>query len=193
LWRLDAAEHPRSPLAHHHRLIHDPARFLNDCVPAPGCHNPLPHSSAIRAFLNMHATSIHCGVCHFQSDDRPRSLTWYDLESGHTRTPPSILAAYGMVTGADTESRWKSADHAAQTRLVDSLRRAAKDAGGASDLEQLADHFEAYGFKSPGFARLPEAPNTARHFPASETPSIATGSPPPTPLSASGSPAGLGQ
>ncbi len=165
---LDAAEHPRSPLSHYHRLdswVRPDA--INDCARA-GCHNPLPHSKRkeVRAFLNMHATSIHCGVCHFQGDDRPRSLTWYDLEKGHTRKPPSVLAAYGMVTGADAESRWKSAGDEMQERLVDSLRRAAKEAGGVADLEQLADHFEAYRVGSPGFERLlKESPDLLpRHF-----------------------------
>lgn len=165
---LNAAEHPRSPLAHYHRLDSwiRPDSF-NDCARA-GCHNPLPHSQRkeVRAFLNMHATSIHCGVCHFQIQERPRSLTWYDLTTGESRPPPAILDAYAMVTGPDVATSWKSADESKQDRLVRLLRRAAEDAGGVSDLAQLADHFEAYRLRSPGFDQLlKEAPDLLpRHF-----------------------------
>ncbi len=165
---LNAAEHPRSPLAHYHRLDSwiRPDSF-NDCARA-GCHNPLPHSKRkeIRAFLNMHATSIHCGVCHFQIEERPRSLTWYGLTTGKPRQRPAILEAYAMITGPDEATKWKSADEARQDRLVSLLRRAARDAGGVSDLAQLADHFEAYRLGSPGFEQLlKEAPALLpRHF-----------------------------
>lgn len=165
---LDAAEHPRSPLAHYHRLDSwiRPDSF-NDCARA-GCHNPLPHSKKkeVRAFLNMHATSIHCGVCHFTQDERPLSLAWYDLDNGKSRDPPSILRAYEMVTGPDVASRWKKADREEQSRLVGLLRSSALESGGARDLEELADHFEAYRLDSPGFERLlTEAPDLLpRHF-----------------------------
>ena len=165
---LDAAEHPRSPLAHYHRLDSWPRPdSFNDCARA-GCHNPLPHSKKkeVRAFLNMHATSIHCGVCHFKQDERPLSLAWYDLDNGKSREPPSILRAYEMLTGVDAASRWKKSGREEQARLVELLRSAAQEAGGARDLEELADHFEAYRLDSPGFQRLlAESPDLLpRHF-----------------------------
>ncbi|HKQ47212.1 MAG TPA: hypothetical protein VJZ71_03975 [Phycisphaerae bacterium] len=165
---LDAAEHPRSPLAHYHRLDSWPRPdSFNDCARA-GCHNPLPHSKKkeVRAFLNMHATSIHCGVCHFKQEDRPLSLAWYDLDNGETREPPSILRAYEMLTGPDASTRWKKAGREEQARLVALLRSASREAGGARDLDELANHFEAYRLDSPGFERLlADAPDLLpRHF-----------------------------
>jgi hypothetical protein len=70
---VTAVENPRVPLAHYHRVgawfQPDPA---NNCTQS-GCHAPLPHGEnrANRAFLNMHATSLHCGVCHLDAQERP--------------------------------------------------------------------------------------------------------------------------
>ncbi len=156
---LDAAEHPRSPLAHYHRLDSwiEPDKF-NDCTRS-GCHSPLPHAKGkeVRAFLNMHATSIHCGVCHLQGDDVPRPLVWYDLSSGGTRDTPAIMQAYAMVTGPDVKARWKSATAEDQRQLVALLRRASKEAGGISALNDLADHFSAYRVGSAGFDKMLES------------------------------------
>lgn len=153
---LDAAEHPRSPLAHYHRLDSwiEPDRF-NDCTRS-GCHGPLPHAKGkeVRAFLNMHATSIHCGVCHFQGDEAPRSLVWYDLKTGDARDPPAILQAYEMVSGPDAKSRWKKATADQQRQLVNLLRRASREAGGIAGLDDIADHFNAYRVGSPGFEKV---------------------------------------
>lgn len=164
---LDAAEHPRSPLAHYHRLDSwiEPDSF-NDCTRS-GCHSPLPHARGkeVRAFLNMHATSIHCGVCHFQGEDVPRPLVWYDLHTGATREPPAILQAYEMVTGPDVGTRWKSATEEDQRRLVTLLRRAAREGGGISALNDLADHFNAYRLRSVGFEKMLEtAPDVLPRF-----------------------------
>jgi hypothetical protein len=162
---LDAAEHPRSPLAHYHRLDNwirpDP---FNDCTRS-GCHGPLPHSRSqdVRAFLNMHATSIHCGVCHFNSEHRPRKLVWYDQTTGRPGEPPAILRAQELVTGPDAPARWKKADASDQRELVRLIRLAARDGGGLRSLDQLADHLEAYRVGSRGFEQvLAEAPAILR-------------------------------
>ena len=72
-----ATANPRGPLSHYHRLDEgfQPDRF-NGCTLSQ-CHSPLPHgkNKADRAFLNMHATSIHCGVCHTQHDQKPLALS----------------------------------------------------------------------------------------------------------------------
>src|SRR5690606_8055967 len=105
-----------SPLAHYHRIDSwiEPDPF-NDCARS-GCHAPLPHArrKEVRAFLNMHATSIHCGVCHFQTDREPLNLGWYDLDHGEVRAEPAILQAYAMITNADSTARIESGDRDAQ-------------------------------------------------------------------------------
>ena len=153
---VDAAEFPRSPLAHYHQLDNwiQPDRF-NDCTRS-GCHNPMPHAKRkeVRAFLNMHATSIHCGVCHFDIAESPRPLVWYDLASGRTTEKPAILEAYEMLTTESWMKRWDNPTEADQDRLVELLRDAARDANDLPALNRLATHFEAVRVESPSFERL---------------------------------------
>lgn len=165
---VDAAEFPRSPLAHYHRLDQwvQPDRF-NDCTRS-GCHNPVPHSKRkeLRAFLNMHATSIHCGVCHFNVSQTPRPLVWYDLASGRPQEAPAILQAFGLLTTEAELKRWDNPTEADQAQLVELLRAAARDANNLPAIEQLADHFEAVRVTSPSFERLLSEAREAlpRHF-----------------------------
>ncbi len=165
---LDAAEHPRSPLAHYHRLDSwiQPDRF-NDCTRS-GCHNALPHSKhkEVRAFLNMHATSLHCGVCHMVSDDVPRPLVWYNRTTGRRSDPPALLRAYARLTEPDAPKRFKSEGAPGQRRFVSLLRDAAREAANLPALRQLADHFAAYRVGSAGFEQmLTEGPDAlSRHF-----------------------------
>ncbi|RIK63321.1 MAG: hypothetical protein DCC65_16155 [Planctomycetota bacterium] len=165
---LDAAEHPRSPLAHYHRLGGwvQPDTF-NDCTRS-GCHNPLPHAKRkeVRAFLNMHATSIHCGVCHMEGDRVPRPLVWYGLDAGKPGDPPSLLQAYAMLTAPDAASMWKRDGDAAQKKLVHLLNSAARESGDVPALARLAEHFEAYRVGSKAFDQmLTDGPAAlARHF-----------------------------
>lgn len=168
-WRaIDATEHPRMPPAHYHRIdswVHpDP---LNGCTTA-GCHNPIPHDrrKEVRAFLNMHATSIHCGVCHLDSAEPTLRLTWYDLDDGAARGPPAILRAYELLTAEAERTRFEQPDRALQDRMVSLLRDAAAEADGLPALEQLADHFAAVRPESAAFARLVETARRSlpRHF-----------------------------
>ena len=91
---VELSEHPRVPPAHYHRiggwLQPDP---FNGCTQA-GCHRPNPHDQRkeVRAFLNMHATSLHCGVCHLRSDKEPLETAWYDLQTGKQRAAPTVTA-----------------------------------------------------------------------------------------------------
>jgi len=164
---LEATEHPRSPLAHYHRLDSwiQPDAF-NDCTRS-GCHNPLPHSKRkeVRAFLNMHATSIHCGVCHIKSDETPRPLVWYDVSGGGSRGPPSILDLYGLLADGGPKS-WARPTAADQKRIVRLLRDGAKEAGGLAVLRHLADHFAAVRPSSETFQWLLAEARDAlpRHF-----------------------------
>lgn len=127
---LQAVQNPRAPLAHYHRFDAwiEPDPF-NDCARS-GCHSPLPHSKsqALRAFLNMHATSLHCGVCHMQSDASPLPLTWYALNDGRPRDPPALLRAYAELESIEPAT---SMDAATRARIVESLSAADRETSGA--------------------------------------------------------------
>ena len=164
-WKaIAAAETPRMPPAHYHRIDSwiDPDRF-NDCTRS-GCHGPLPHgrSQEVRAFLNMHATSIHCGVCHMTTESEPLKLAWYDLETGQAQSPPAILRVYETLTAP----RDGDFDRDFQRQVVHLLKLAAKDVGDSNGLEQLRQHFRAARPGSAAFARLVEGATTAlpRYF-----------------------------
>ncbi|GJQ25416.1 MAG: hypothetical protein HBSAPP02_04480 [Phycisphaerae bacterium] len=176
---LDAAEHPRSPLAHYHRLDSWIAPdAYNDCSRS-GCHAPLPHArdKELRAFLNMHASSMHCGVCHFDHQPTPLKLAWYDLQSGQARGTPALLDAYGMVLAATAaESRGAerptphrtdpSFDQDRANQLGNLLNQAADAAGGSRSLKELARHIAAVRPGSPAMAKLLDAAREElpRHF-----------------------------
>jgi hypothetical protein len=165
---LSATENARSPLAHYHRLDHwmEPDRF-NDCTRS-GCHAALPHSrrKEVRAFLNMHATSIHCGVCHMNIQDRPLPLVWYNLKTGETCDPPALIAAFDMLTSEPKREKLLKATPKQQKQFVELLRTAAEAAQGSPALERLADHFAALRPGSEAFARLVDEARSAlpAHF-----------------------------
>ncbi|MEP0845726.1 MAG: hypothetical protein HRF50_02770 [Phycisphaerae bacterium] len=146
-----ATENPRLPPAHYHRFDtwFQPDRF-NDCTRS-GCHAPLPHNARKedRAFLNMHATSIHCGVCHLRSETTPLKLTWYDLATGRPVAAPALLAAYAWLTERPERAPdgWTSAE---QKEIVGLLRAA----GASPAIAGLADHLAAVRAESEEFARL---------------------------------------
>lgn len=153
---LEMSEVPRTPLSHYHRLDvwfePDPK---NDCTRS-GCHAPLPHTKRkeVRAFLNMHATSIHCGVCHFDNRDTPVSVGWYALKTGRQREAPAILKAYGLLTSAENAARVKSPDPAFQRELANLLESAAAEANHPSALGELANHVRAVRPGSKAFDQL---------------------------------------
>ncbi|MCG3130580.1 MAG: hypothetical protein FLDDKLPJ_01345 [Phycisphaerae bacterium] len=137
---LRTVEHARAPLSHYHRLDTwiQPDR-ANNCTTS-GCHPPLPHAERkeVRAFLNMHATSMHCGVCHMQTDEPPLNLTWYDPATGASRGAPAVLDAYAKLLSV--EAHPDRFDEDARRMLVDLLRRAAVEAQDGEILVTLADH-----------------------------------------------------
>lgn len=165
---VNATDNPRSPLAHYHRFegFIQPDPF-NGCTTS-GCHNPLPHArrKEVRAFLNMHATSIQCGVCHLESERRPLPLVWYDPESGERRDPPAQLRAYAMLTESDSPDTHSVPSREFQSRIVDLLRAASEESGGSRALGQLADHFASVSVTSEAFENLLEVGRTTlpRHF-----------------------------
>lgn len=165
---LRAEENPRVAPAHYHRVEGwmRPDRF-NDCTRS-GCHAPLPHSKRkeVRAFLNMHATSLHCGVCHLKNDATPLALTWYDLDRGRPCGEPAILKAYAFVTSAEGRSRLERPTADDQARLVDLLTEAARQSDGSTALETLARHVAAARPDSEPFQHLIDAVRSAlpRHF-----------------------------
>jgi hypothetical protein len=146
----------RSPLSHYHRLDQGfQADPLNGCT-ASQCHSPLPHgkNKADRAFLNMHATSIHCGVCHIQTDQKPLPLVWYDLKTGKARVQaPALLQTYAWLTSPATRnsSPFTVKDQAEIVRL---LRAATDEAYGQTELASLAEHLAAVRATSDEFPRL---------------------------------------
>jgi mono/diheme cytochrome c family protein len=161
-------ENPRIPLAHYHRLDGwvQPDHF-NTCTQS-GCHAPLPHArrKEVRAFLNMHATSIHCGVCHLPSPDQPLATTWYGLASGTPRGAPAALVAYGWLVSAEGRQELAQPTPATQHRLVTLLRAAAEEADNVPALVQLATHVAAVRYDGAEFQQLVEAAHTIlpRHF-----------------------------
>ena len=152
---LQATENPRVPLSHYHRLEtwYQPEP-LNGCTQA-GCHAPLPHgkNKADRAFLNMHATSLHCGVCHERSEREPLGLVWYDLRNGKPICRPALLEAYEWLTSRslEDEKRFTRED---QKRIVSLLSAASDDSDGDPVLDHLAEHLSAVSVKGSEFTRL---------------------------------------
>lgn len=173
VWRTDpaeflgmrAAEHPRMPLAHYHHIEgwFQPDS-VNDCTRS-GCHPPMPHArrKEVRAFLNMHATSIHCGVCHLEHEGDPRPLVWYDLDDGHPVEPPALLRVSELLTSGDSALDWDQPTAAMQEQLARLLRMSAEEAGGDPSLHHLAEIVAGPAPTSPQFmeavaevrARLP--------------------------------------
>ncbi len=161
---------PRAPLAHYHRLDGwiqpDPH---NSCTQS-GCHAPLPHSrrKEVRAFLNMHATTLHCGVCHMTSDQTPLPLTWYSLADGEACGPPSILKAYALL--AAEQPVYGSPVHqqntTVQRELASLLSMAAEESDGVPALAELARHLAAVPPNGEAFGQLVEAARATlpRHF-----------------------------
>lgn len=90
---LRRTQQTRGPLAHFHQVPQwfqpDP---LNSCT-ASECHTPLPHGDRIevRAFLNMHATFVDCGVCHAADAANQTVARWLHLPDRTLSNPPAIL------------------------------------------------------------------------------------------------------
>jgi hypothetical protein len=161
-WRewaaIGATQNPRLPPAHYHRFEGwlQPDAY-NDCTRG-GCHSVLPHSrnKAVRAFLNMHATSLHCGVCHVQTDQRPLDLTWYSLETGGAAGPPAALEAYGLLTSSEGQRRFAQPTPDDQRRLVALIQTAARQSGDVPALAELAHDLQAVRVTSDEFQKLLE-------------------------------------
>jgi hypothetical protein len=148
---VQASENPRTPLAHYHLLPGwiEPDRF-NNCTQT-GCHVPLPHSKnkAVRAFLNMHATSLQCCVCHMQVDQRPLPLGWYSLAEGQRCPVPAVLQAFAWLTSEAGRRALAAPTEADQAHLAELLRTAARQAEGDPTLQQLARDIAAVRYSSP--------------------------------------------
>lgn len=147
------SEYPRMPLAHYHRIDGwfqpDP---VSSCTQV-GCHVPMPHAEnkATRAFHNMHATSMHCTVCHLETAAEPLPLVWYDLEDGDETEPPALLRAWGLIASPEGRERFSQPTAADQARLVELVRAAAKQAGGSPLLNALANDLDAVRHTSQQF------------------------------------------
>ena len=151
LWTgLEIAETPRTPLAHYHRITgwFQPDQF-NNCTTS-GCHNPMAHSrnKALRAFLNMHATSVHCGVCHMDTKQDPLPLVWYDLDNGHATDTPALLRAYAWLLSPEGQEAIANPSAETQAHLVSLLREAAEAADNPPSLVNLANELYAVRYTS---------------------------------------------
>lgn len=159
---LQAVENPRVPLAHYHRFDTwiQPDRF-NDCTRS-GCHAPLPHTrrKEVRAFLNLHATSMHCGVCHMEPEEHPLRLVWYALDTGRATEPPPLLRAFAWLAGNPPGA---VVQRARQVEIVGLLRAAAAASLGDPALARAADRLERTRPGSLSFERrLAEADAAVR-------------------------------
>jgi hypothetical protein len=161
-------ENPRTPLAHYHRLAGwiEPDRF--DSCTQSGCHAPVPHArrKEVRAFLNMHATSLHCAVCHLDAHEQPLPTVWYDLASGKRRAAPDALRTYGWLTSDEGRQELAGPTASTQKNLVELLRGVARESDDVPALTQLAEHVAAVRYDSAAFQQLVETARTTlpRHF-----------------------------
>lgn len=155
---LFAVDHPRSPLAHYHRIDTWLQRDdFNGCTRS-GCHSQLPHANKKedRAFLNMHATSVQCGVCHLKQESDPLAVGWYDLRTGRASNPPALLRAFAwldqrLANGAPREYTVQD-----QSELVALLRESATEGNDDPQLRNAADHLFSVRAGSEMFRRLVE-------------------------------------
>jgi hypothetical protein len=158
-----AVENARSPIAHYHRIDGwIQPDLVNTCTQS-GCHSPLPHAKRkeVRAFLNMHSTSLHCGVCHMTSESPTLATTWYDLTDGRPQEAPAVLRLYAWVTSDEGQAAADAPTRDLQDRLVSDLRHAARQADDDPGLARLAEHLAAVRFDSPAFVQLLERLPTA--------------------------------
>ena len=151
---LSAVETPRSPPSHYHRLDTwvRPDRF-NDCARS-GCHSPAPHGrrKEDRAFLNMHAASMHCGVCHMSGDGESQALTWYGLDDGRPRLRPALLDAYDWLQKHDDKDL-KTYGATEQREIGELLATAAQEGQGEPHLQALSREIAAVRPQSEALLR----------------------------------------
>jgi len=137
---VQANQNPRTPAAHYHRLGGwvRPDRF-NTCAQS-GCHAPVPHAERkeLRAFLNLHATSMHCGICHVEPGASGIRTTWYDLDNGRAQEAPPALRLFAWLTAPDAQPELAQPTPATQSRFVALLREAAAASDDAPALTALA-------------------------------------------------------
>jgi hypothetical protein len=153
---LQASATPRTPLAHYHRMDTwfqpDP---YNNCTTS-GCHEALPHSrnTAVRAFLNMHALTLQCGVCHMQAEKTPLTTVWYDLHSGKPRGAPTLLAMYAWLESDEGKKETAQPTEAVQDKIVGYLRQAIFETEADPTLTVLAERVNAVHYASPEFQQI---------------------------------------
>lgn len=168
----------RAPLGHYHgvdRWFQPDVR--NGCI-SSGCHDPVPHSrsKALRAFANLHATTMTCEVCHSPSYAVPMPAAWANIRTGDKQEPPAILRLIGHLAAAKADA--PATEPAAATKPVEDmtafsqttirlLRQAIEVIGGDPALNYLALQIETSEPGSPVWRRAveqlrSELPNHAR-------------------------------
>lgn len=156
---LRATNNPRTPLEHYHHIgaWTLPDRF-NDCTRS-GCHAPLPHSKdkSVRAFLNMHAGTVQCGVCHIPQTQAPLPVGWYSLADGRVRKAPALLQAYGWLEQPAHKDPAHVFNRAEQEEIGGLLATAAEEAEDNNGLAQLAENIRVTRTISAEFRPLLES------------------------------------
>ena len=84
---------PRAPIGHYHGVERWFQPDLHNGCTVSGCHQSLPHarSKETRAFANMHATFLHCQICHTTATVNPLKTAWIDTRTGHRQDAPAVL------------------------------------------------------------------------------------------------------
>lgn len=165
---VQANENPRVPPAHYHRVGNWARPDKNNNCTQSGCHAPLPHAKRkeVRAFLNMHATTLHCSVCHMASEATPLALTWYNLSDGRACVTPALLQAYDLLTSEDGRRRLAQPNDTVQAELAKLLAAATKASDELPALAELARHVVSVSSTSEAFLQFVEAARTTvpRYF-----------------------------
>lgn len=120
---------PRAPLAHYHDVDRTlPVDTLNGCLTS-GCHHPLAHrkSKELRAFANLHATFLECGLCHNADIDGAAQAIWVDLPTGRPGEPPAVLQLMKLFESEGDAVQSRPAD--VHTRILGPLASAVEHSG----------------------------------------------------------------
>lgn len=155
---LSVTNNPRTPLEHYHHIgaWARPDRF-NDCTRS-GCHAAMPHSrdKGVRAFLNLHAGTVQCGVCHIPQEQTPLPVAWYSLDNGQLRSPPDLLRAYDWLERPEHKDSTHHFTPAEQEEIAGLLAAAAREAQDVNGLKYLAEEVRVTRTINPEFRRLLE-------------------------------------
>jgi len=132
----------RGPLAHFHQI---PPWFQSDptggCT-VSGCHYQVPHGKRVetRAFLNMHATFLDCGLCHTERVIQTPQTGWFELHDGKRSAIPAVLRLVSYLERTELSAPDQANDINDQLILL--LNQALIEAGENEQLRAWLVHLE---------------------------------------------------